>query len=314
MRWFILSRLLLTIPLLLALSLLVFLMIHLIPGSAAVVMLDDAASPENIAALEAELGLDDPLWLQYGRWISRALQGDLGRSLITERPVLAVVFERLPVTLSLAGAGMLVAVLPGLAIGIVAGRYPGSLFDRFSLLLASLGLAIPVFWLAILLASWFALELGWFPVIGYTPLREDPLEWLRGLVLPALALGLPASALIARQMRSSLRSVLQMPYIRAARAAGVDGRRLVWRHALRNALIPVLTVIGFEMTRMFGGAFLVERVFALPGMGSLAITAVLERDIPLVQGIVLILACIVVLINLLIDISYGWLNPRVRRT
>ncbi len=314
MRWFILSRLLLTIPLLLALSLLVFLMIHLIPGSAAVVMLDDAASPENIAALEAELGLDDPLWLQYGRWISRALQGDLGRSLITERPVLAVVFERLPVTLSLAGAGMLVAVLPGLAIGIVAGRYPGSLFDRFSLLLASLGLAIPVFWLAILLASWFALELGWFPVIGYTPLREDPLEWLRGLVLPALALGLPASALIARQMRSSLRSVLQMPYIRSARAAGVDGRRLVWRHALRNALIPVLTVIGFEMTRMFGGAFLVERVFALPGMGSLAITAVLERDIPLVQGIVLILACIVVLINLLIDISYGWLNPRVRRT
>lgn len=312
MRWFILSRLLATIPLLFALSLLVFLMLHLIPGSAAAVILGEAASPENVAALEAELGLNDPLYVQYGRWIGRALRGDLGTSLVNGRPVVASIGARLPMTLSLTVAGLLVGVLVGLTVGIVAGTYPGSLLDRLSVIIASLGLALPAFWLAMLLVAWFALELGWFPATGYVPLRTDPLGWLRSLVLPALALGVPASALIARQTRSSLRSVLQTPYIRAARASGVDGWQLLFRHALRNALIPVMTTIGFELTRLIGGAFLVEQVFALPGMGSLVITAVLERDLPLVQGVVLVVAALVVLINLLVDISYGWLNPRIR--
>jgi peptide/nickel transport system permease protein len=312
MRWFILSRLLATIPLLLALSLLIFLMIHLIPGSAAAVILGEAAAPEHVAALEAELGLNDPLYIQYARWMGRALQGDLGNSLINGRPVVAAISARLPVTLALAAGGLSVGLLLGLTTGIVAGIYPGSLLDRLSVMLASLGLAVPTFWLALLLAAGFAVELDWFPAIGYTPFRESPLGWLHSLVLPALALGLPSSALIARQMRSSLRSVMQMPYIRAARATGVDGRHLISRHALRNALIPVMTIIGFELTRLIGGAFLVEQVFALPGMGSLVITAVLERDLPLVQGVVLVTAALVVLINLLVDISYGWLNPRVR--
>lgn len=312
MRWFILSRLLATIPLLLALSLLIFLMIHLIPGSAAAVILGEAAAPEHVAALEAELGLNDPLYIQYARWMGRALQGDLGNSLINGRPVVAAISARLPVTLSLAAGGLSVGLLLGLTTGIIAGTHPGSLLDRLSVMLASLGLAVPTFWLALLLAAGFAVELDWFPAIGYTPFRESPLGWLHSLVLPALALGLPSSALIARQMRSSLRSVMQMPYIRAARATGVDGRHLISRHALRNALIPVMTIIGFELTRLIGGAFLVEQVFALPGMGSLVITAVLERDLPLVQGVVLVTAALVVLINLLVDISYGWLNPRVR--
>jgi peptide/nickel transport system permease protein len=312
MRWFILSRLLATIPLLLALSLLIFLMIHLIPGSAAAVILGEAAAPEHVAALEAELGLNDPLHVQYARWMGRALQGDLGNSLINGRPVVAAISARLPVTLSLAAGGLSVGLLLGLTTGIIAGTHPGSLLDRLSVMLASLGLAVPTFWLALLLAAGFAVELDWFPAIGYTPFRESPLGWLHSLVLPALALGLPSSALIARQMRSSLRSVMQMPYIRAARATGVDGRHLISRHALRNALIPVMTIIGFELTRLIGGAFLVEQVFALPGMGSLVITAVLERDLPLVQGVVLVTAALVVLINLLVDISYGWLNPRVR--
>lgn len=312
MRWFILSRLLATIPLLLALSLLIFLMIHLIPGSAAAVILGEAAAPEHVAALEAELGLNDPLYIQYARWMGRALQGDLGNSLINGRPVVAAISARLPVTLALAAGGLSVGLLLGLTTGIIAGTHPGSLLDRLSVMLASLGLAVPTFWLALLLAAGFAVELDWFPAIGYTPFRESPLGWLHSLVLPALALGLPSSALIARQMRSSLRSVMQMPYIRAARATGVDGRHLISRHALRNALIPVMTIIGFELTRLIGGAFLVEQVFALPGMGSLVITAVLERDLPLVQGVVLVTAALVVLINLLVDISYGWLNPRVR--
>jgi peptide/nickel transport system permease protein len=179
-------------------------------------------------------------------------------------------------------------------------------------LLASLGLALPTFWLAMLLSAWFAIELGWFSPIGYTPLRESPLDWLHSLVLPSLALGVPTSALVARQMRSSLHAVLQMPYIRAARATGVDGWPLIIRHALRNALIPVMTIIGFEMARLISGAFLVEQVFALPGLGSLIVTALLEHDLPLIQGIILCIACLVVLINLLVDVSYSWLNPRIR--
>jgi peptide/nickel transport system permease protein len=314
MRWFVLSRLLATLPLLAALSVLVFLMLHMIPGSAAVVILGDAASPENVAALEAELGLNDPLWLQYGRWIGRVVQGDLGHSIINGRSVSESILARLPVTLSLAAGGLSVGIVIGLLTGIVAGVRPGSLLDRLSVGIASLGLALPVFWLAMLLAAWFAIALGWFPAVGYTPLREDPAGWLHRLVLPSVALGLPASAMIARQMRSSLRSVMQAPYIRAARATGVAGWQLIARHALRNALIPVMTIIGFELTRLIGGAFLVEQVFALPGIGSLVITAVLERDLPLVQGVVLCIACLVVLINLLVDLSYGWLNPRVRTT
>lgn len=312
MHWFILSRLLATIPLLLVLSVLVFLMLHMIPGSAAAVILGEAASPENVAALETELGLNDPLYVQYGRWISRAIQGDLGHSIINGRPVAESIAARLPVTLSLAVGGLSVGVLLGLSIGIVAGTHPGSVLDRLSVILASLGLAVPTFWLAMLLSAWFAITLGWFSPIGYTSLREDPLGWLHSLVLPSVALGVPASALVARQMRSSLRAVMQSPYIQAARATGVAGWPLVSRHALRNALIPVMTIIGFEMTRLIGGAFLVEQVFALPGLGSLVVTALLERDLPLVQGIILVIACLVVLINLLVDISYGWLNPRIR--
>jgi peptide/nickel transport system permease protein len=312
MGWFILSRLLATVPLLLALSVLVFLMLHLIPGSAAAAILGDAASPENVAALEAELGLNDPLHQQYGRWISRAVQGDLGHSLVNGRPVAESISARLPITLSLTVGGMLIGVLSGLSTGIAAGTHPGSLLDRLSVVVASLGLAVPTFWLAMLLSTWFAIELGWFPAIGYTPLRESLFGWLHSLLLPSLALGLPVSALVARQMRSSLLSVMQTPYIRAARAIGLEGWPLIVRHALRNALIPVITIIGFEMTRLISGAFLVEQIFALPGIGSLLITAVLERDLPVVQGVVLCIACLVLLINLLVDISYGWLNPRIR--
>lgn len=312
MTKFLLSRILATIPLLFALSVLVFSMIHLIPGSAAVVILDDAASPENVAALEAELGLDDPLPIQYARWISGVAQGDLGTSLINKRPVQDALWQRFPVTLSLMLGALCISVTLGLGIGIVAGLRPGSFVDRLAVTLASLGMAIPHFWFALMLVVWFAIERRWFPSIGYTPLTEEPLEWLHGLIMPWISLGLPASALIARQTRSALISVMQSSYIRAARAAGMDGWHLVWHHALRNALIPVMTVIGFRIVILIGGSFVVEQVFALPGIGSLIVQAVLERDIPVVQGIVLMVAVLIVLTNLIIDISYGWLNPKVR--
>ncbi|RRR69552.1 MAG: ABC transporter permease [Candidatus Viridilinea halotolerans] len=312
MRWYILSRLLALLPLLFALSLLIFLLLHLIPGSAAAVILADAATPENVAALETQLGLDDPLPVQYGRWIVRVVQGDLGVSLVNGRPVAATLLARLPVTFSLAVGALLVGIVLGLGIGMLAGLRPGSLFDRISLLAASLGMALPVFWLALLLVLWFAVELRWLPAVGYTPLSQSMSGWARSLLLPWLALGLPTSGMLARQMRSALQTALQAPYIQAIRATGVDGWALLLRHALRHALLTMVTLIGFQMTRMIGGAFLVERVFAMPGMGSLATTAVLERDLPLIQGVMLVTACLVVLINLLVDLCYGWLDPRVR--
>jgi peptide/nickel transport system permease protein len=309
---YLLTRLLATIPLLLGVSVLVFFMIHLIPGSAAAMLLGDAASPENVAALEAELGLDDPLPIQYGRWIRGVLQGDLGTSLINKRPVQDALWQRLPVTLSLMAGGLFIGTTLGLIIGILAGLRPGSLTDRLTVFAASLGMAIPPFWMALMLIVWFAVERRWFPSIGYTPLLEDPFAWAHGLVLPWIALGVPSSALIARQTRSALISVLQSSYIRAARAAGVDGWHLVWKHALRNALIPVMTIIGFRVVVLIGSSFVVEQVFALPGMGTLIVQAVLERDIPVVQGVVLLVAVLILLTNLLIDLSYGWINPKVR--
>ncbi len=312
MRWFVFSRLLSLLPLLFMLSVLVFLMLHMIPGSAAGVILAEAATLENVAALERQMGLRDPLIMQYGRWIGRVLQGDLGVSLINGRSVVATFRDRLPVTLSMAAGALSVSVIIGLSVGRLAGMRPGSRFDRLALAVASLGLAIPAFWLALLLVAKFAVELHWLPAVGYTPLEKSLTGWLRSLVLPWLALGLPSSAMIVHQMRSALRTTMQAPYIQAARATGIDGWALIVHHALRNAMIPVVTVIGFELTHLIGGAFIVERVFALPGMGSLATTAVLEHDLPLVQGVVLVTACLVVFVNLLVDLCYGWLDPRIR--
>lgn len=312
MRWYILSRLLALLPMLFALSLLVFLLLHMIPGSAAAVMLGDAATPENVAALEAELGLDDPLPVQYGRWLIQAVQGDLGVSLVNDRPVATTLMARLPVTFSLAMGALVISVGFGLGMGLLAGLRPGSFFDRLVLLGAALGMALPAFWLALLLVLWFAIELRWLPAVGYTPFTESKRGWFQSLILPWLALGLPSSGVLARQMRSALQTALHTPAMQSIRATGVDGWALIFRYALRNAMLAVVTIIGFQMTGLVGGAFVIERVFALPGMGSLATTAVLERDLPLIQGITLVTAAMVVLINLLVDLGYGWLDPRVR--
>ncbi len=301
-----------TIPLLLFVSLLVFSMLYLTPGSAAETLLGEAATAENVAALEAELGLDAPYWIQYGRWLQGAITGDLGTSLRTGRPVWTMVFEKLPITLAITIGGMSIGIIGGVGAGIVAALYAGSWLDRVTIISAATGMAVPSFWLALALSIVFAVQLRWFPAIGYTPFREDGVAWARALVLPSLALGLPASALIARQMRSALRAVLEATYIRAARASGASPWRVIWHHALRNALIPVVTVIGFRVAVVLGSAFVVEQVFALPGMGTMLVTAVLEQDIPLIQGAVMILAILIVLTNLLVDISYAWLNPKVR--
>lgn len=308
----IISRVLTTIPLLLVISLLTFSMVSLMPGSVASIILDAGATPEAVAALEAKMGLDKPFFVQYFIWLGNALRGDLGDSLFFSAPVQDIIAESWAVTASIVTGGMLVGVTLGLFLGIVAGLRPGSLLDRFSTIGASFGVAIPSFWLAMLLAIFFGLKLGLFPIIGYTPFAESPLGWLQSITLASFAMGIPSAALIARQMRSSMANVLQSSYVRAQRAMGLSRWQIVTRHALKNAMIPVITVIGFRLAVVVGQAFIVENVFFLPGVGKQLATAVQQQDIIFVQGGTILVAAFIVFANMFIDIVYGFLNPKVR--
>lgn len=311
---FLLFRLLATIPMLLFLSVLVFLLVHLIPGDAAEAIVGDTgiASAEQIDLIRTQLGLNLPLHEQYISYMSEVVRGDFGVSLFGARPVSDAVIARFPATLSLTLAATLLAIVIGLAAGVAGAMRPGRWLDRISMLGASLGLAIPNFWLGLVLLSAFAVTLSWFPATGYVPLSESPWAWARGIVLPAIALGTAASAVIARQMRSALADALQSNYVRTARAKGVSWRTVVLKHALKNAAMPVVTVTGLTVASLLGGSVIVEQVFGIPGLGDLAITAVRRRDIPVIQGVVLFTALIVLITNLMVDIAYGMLNPKVR--
>lgn len=310
---YMLWRILMVIPLLLFISSLAFVLVHMVPGSAAAAILRDQATEENIRELEAELGLDDPLVVQYGNWLAGAMHGDLGDS-FRGYSVSDAIAERLPVTLSITTGGLLVAVVLGVGSGILAALYPRTLLDRSIMVFTSLGNALPAYFLAFLLVLAFAIQNNWFPAVGYIPFERDPAGWLRTITLPALALGIVSSALISRQTRSAMMDVLQSNYIQSARAMGIPARRIIWSHALRNALIPVLTIIGLRYSVMLGTAFVVEQVFAMPGLGDLLVRAVLNKDIPIVQGGVMVIGAIVVLANTAIDISYVQFDPKARLT
>ena len=306
-----LRRLALTIPIVVLASFLVFGLILLVPGDPAITLAGDNATEEQIEVIRDRLGLDDPVLVQYGRWASDAVTGDLGDSLYSGRSVTKSIGERLPVTLSLAGLSILIAIMIAVPAGIIAARR-GTWVDSTATVGASLGLAMPNFWLGAVLALVFALRLGWLPATGYVPLTENPVDWLRHLLLPAITLGAAAAAETTRQLRSSLSDVLGQDYIRTARAAGIRSRVVVLKHALKNATMPVITVMGFQVAFLLGGSVIVEQLFALPGLGGLAIRAVLDRDLPVIQGVVLFTTTLVVLINLGVDLLYGWLNPKVR--
>ena len=308
----ILTRLISSVGIFIALSLLIFLLLYLVPGSVAVIMLDDAATPENIAKLEAELGLDDPLPTQYTRWMVNVSKGDFGTSFLTNQPVKESIIEKLPVTIWLLIGALVIAVVFGLSIGILASLKPGSLLDRGAVILVTLGISIPNFWLAVLLSMLFAVKLGWLPVFGYTPIADDPIQWFKSMLMPWFSLGIVSSTLIARQMRGAMIEVLNTDYVRAARASGVPEHWVVISNGIKNAMIPVITVIGFQIPVIIGGALIVELVFATPGLGSLTIQSVLDQDLPIVQAVLMVMASLVILTNLVVDISYGWLNPKVR--
>lgn len=307
-----LARAAATVPLLVLVSVLAFGLIHLMPGSVSEILLGDAATPERVAALNQELGLDEPFLVQYAQWAGDALRGDFGESLVSGRAVATIVMERLPVTLSLAAGGLVVSIVLGVSLGIMAALGAGGRVDRLVTAFSSASLAIPNFWVGMLLAFWIGVRLGLLPASGYTPLTESPLGWLRSLILPSIALGLGASASIALQMRNSLVEVLQRDYIVAARAKGIPSRLVIRRHALRNAANPVATVTGFQVTVMFGGSLVIEHVFTITGLGSAIVPAVLEHDIPVILGVMMVVALAVMLANFIIDVLYGVFDPRVR--
>jgi peptide/nickel transport system permease protein len=309
---YLLRRLLALIPVLAVVVTVVFFLIHLIPGDPVSVMLGPDATPTQIQETRATLGLDRPIWDQLLGFYGRVLRGDLGKSYFLDRPVMSVIVERTEPTLVLTLGGLLVAVVIGVPAGTIAAAHPGSVWDRALMLTALLGVCIPGFWLSLNFIYLFAVKLGWLPAAGYVSVLDDPWRGLRHLLLPAISLGFNQSALIARIARSCMLEVLQQDYIRTAMAKGVSRGAVVYVHAFRNALVPIVTVIGITMAILIGGAVVTEIVFNIPGLGRLVISAILRRDYPVVQGVVLVTATIYVLINLVVDMVYAFIDPRIR--
>jgi peptide/nickel transport system permease protein len=309
---YLLRRLLALLPVMLVVVTIVFFLIHLIPGDPVAVILGPEANAEQIEAARRELGLDRPLPEQLVRFYTRLLRGDLGRSYFLDRPVTTALWERAEPTLVLMASALFVAVLIGVPSGIVAGAYPGSGWDRVLMTLALLGVCIPGFWLSLNFIYLFSVRLGWLPVAGYASVFSDPVAAFRYMLLPAVSLGFSQSALIARIARSCMIEVLRQDYIRTARAKGLAERSVIYLHAFRNALVPVVTVIGITMAILIGGAVVTEIVFNIPGLGRLIISAILRRDYPVVQGVVLLTAAAYMLINLVVDMVYAFIDPRIR--
>ncbi len=314
MRRYVVRRLLLLVPVLLGVSVIIFMVLHLAPGDPAEIMLGSQATQVDLERLRAELGLTEPLYVQYVHWLGLVVRGDLGRSIWMKRPVLAEVLGRFQATLILTGAALVLSTAGGLALGILSAVRPNSLLDRLSAVASLFGASMPVFWLGIVLMVIFALWLGWLPASGmFAPYGGgDVRDLLVHLALPAVTLAAASVTIIARLTRSTMLETLGQDYIRTARAKGVVERAVVLRHGLKNALIPIVTVVGVQAGYLLGGAVLTETVFAWPGVGTLMVQGILARDFPLVQGCVLVVALSFVLINLIVDLLYAWLDPRIR--
>lgn len=311
MTGYILRRLIALLPVLLIVATVGFFLIYLTPGDPAAVMLGPDATEDDLDQLRRIMGLDRPLVVQLALWYSRTLRGDLGYSIFLQRPVLQAIAERIEPTALLTLMSLGIAVAIGLPAGMVAAVRRNSWLDQASMGVALFGVSVPSFWLGLNLILVFSVYLGLFPVAGYVPLDESVLGAIRSLVLPAVTLGIGGSALIARMTRSSMLEVLGQDYIRTARAKGSAERRVITGHALRNAMIPTVTVIGLALGGLLAGAVVTETVFALPGVGRLVISSVLRRDYPVVQGVLVFIAAIYVLVNLVIDLLYLYLDPRI---
>jgi peptide/nickel transport system permease protein len=306
-------RLAAMVPLLVLITLAVYALVLLIPGDPARTLAGGLnAQPSEIARIRHQLHLDEPFLAQYWNWVTHAVHGDLGTSLFQHESVASAIGSRFPLTLSLALGGLAVSVLIGLPMGILAGTRPGTVADRSTTAVSSAGIAMPDFWLAILLALVFAVKLHVLPDLGYVRLTQSPWGWFEHLLLPWIALGVAGGATLARQVRGEMVDVLDSDYIRTARSLGIPERRVIGRLALKNALTPAMTIVGIQFAYLLGGTVIIEQIFSIPGLGSLMLQAIDTKDLPVIQGVVLLTAVIFVVVNLVVDIGYGILNPKVR--
>lgn len=305
MHKYILRRVMLLIPVIIGVTFIIFTMMYLTPGDPAKIMLGESAKAEDVARLRAELGLDKPYLVQFGNYVKKAvLHQDIGRSYITKRAVTEEVMTRFPVTLKLAAFSILIAVAIGIPVGIVSATKQYSLFDNIAMVVALLGVSMPNFWQGLLLILLFSVKLGWLPASGFSSFKH--------MILPAVTIGTSTAAVITRMTRSSMLEVIRQDYIRTARAKGQVESKVVNRHALKNALIPIITVVGLQFGYLLGGAVLTESIFAVPGVGRLMVDSIKQRDFPVVQGAVLFIAITFSLVNLFVDIMYAYVDPRIR--
>jgi peptide/nickel transport system permease protein len=309
---YILRRVLSTVPVMAIVALLVFSLLYIAPGDPAAVIAGDQASPADVERIRQGLGLDRPFLVQFGTWLWRILHGDLGTSIFTNLPVAALIGQRIEPTLSLMVLTLVLTIIIAVPLGVVAAWKAGSWVDRTIMAFAVFAFSLPVFVVGYVLAYVFALQFDWLPVQGYTPLAEGFWPWLQNLILPSVALGCVYIALIARITRASMLEVLQQDYIRTARAKGLGQDSILFIHALKNAAVPIITVIGIGVALLIGGAVVTESVFAIPGLGRLTIDAILRRDYPVIQGIVLMFSFLYVLVNLMVDVTYTLVDPRIR--
>jgi peptide/nickel transport system permease protein len=312
MAAYVLRRLLATIPTLLLLSLMVFAIVHLTPGDPVSFMLGDEATPEVAKAMRERLGLDQPLAVQYGKWLIRSVTGDLGRSMRSNMPVSEAIMQRMPVSVELAAIAMLISLSLAIPAGILSATRRNSLVDTGATVGALVGVSMPNFMLGFFLIYVFSLQLRLLPPSGWVPLGEDLSLNLKSVLMPAITLGAAAAAIVTRMTRSSLLEVLSLDYVRTARAKGLAERRVILKHAFKNALVPVVTIVGLQVGHLLGGAIITETLFGLPGMGRLMVDAINTRDYPIVQGVVLFSAVIFLTANLLVDVAYAALDPRIR--
>jgi peptide/nickel transport system permease protein len=309
---YVIRRLLSTVVVMAIVGVFVFLLLHLSPGDPVAIIAGDNATQDQIDAIRQKLGLDDPLIIQFGRWVGHLMTGDFGTSIFSNEPVLKLVSQRLEPTISLAFTTLIIAVTLAVTFGVLAAWKAGTWVDRVLMIISVVGFSVPVFVVGYMLIYWFAISLRWLPVQGYTPIAEGLIPWARNLVLPSLALGLAYVALIARITRASMLDVLSEDYIRTAKAKGVENRSMLLKHALKNAGVPIVTVIGIGVALLMSGVVITETVFNIPGVGRLVVDAISKRDYPIIQGVILIFAGVYVLINLAVDLTYTLIDPRIR--
>jgi len=312
----IIRRLLQSLLTLLIVSIIIFLAVRFLPGDPILLMVYESdlvdLSDEQINELRKQFGLDKPIPLQYVDWLIGILHGDLGTSIFTRTPVADEIFRRLPITFQIGFSSIFFGSIIGIPMGVIAAVNRGKKLDQFVVTLTNLGITIPTFWLGLILMLLFSVNLGWLPVMGYTPLSEDFSMHIKQMIMPVFCLGIYPMAATARQTRSSMLEVLHQDYVRTARSKGLEENIIIIKHAMRNGLIPVITTIGLSVPVTVGGSAAIETVFAVPGMGRLLVTTVQSQDYAYVQGIILIIAAIVLVTNLLIDLAYGWIDPRIR--